>query len=396
MSKILLFLHRFFHTSSRILGWLKFHPKNLDIRTFTATLVKMILSLLLELINFYVLLLIYIHKKIITNILKFERFKNWVKKWLMWRRGLLFRPATHGGVVVLTIIVIISGSIFGRNEIAAQSISPTEEGLLITGTTTETIIPANRVRLEIINHTVSSGETLSSIGKKYDLNVESTQWLNNLTDINDLQPGQVLRIPPLNGVVHKVKQGDSIDTVAKKYQASTQAIADYPGNFLDDTFALRINQELIVPDGVLPQTPKPKPTAPPALAQGGVSKSGKVSASGRFLWPTSGSTSQHFSWFHPGEDIHSFASPPIQSSDSGTVVLVQYLKWSYGHHVIIDHGNGYQTLYAHLSRIYVGPGERVVRGQAIGQMGSTGRSTGPHLHFEIRKNGTPVNPLSYF
>lgn len=376
--------------SSSFKNWVKINPGVfLEIN-------KSIFSTVLETFNFSIFLIGYIKTKFFSNLLRLERAKNWLKKWLMWRRGVLFRPATHGGVVVLSLLVMLFGSIFGRTEIEAQSISPTEGGLLIAGVTSETIIPDNRVRSEIVSHTVVSGETLSSITKKYDVGVESIQWLNNIKDVNDIMPGELIRIPPVSGVIHKVKSGDTIESVAKKYQVSAQAIADYPFNYLDDSFTLKPGQELVVPDGVMPQAPKPKPALPPALAQGGSAKPEKVSASGRFFWPTSGSISQHFSWWHPADDINSFDSPPILASDSGTVVLVQYLRWGYGYHIIIDHGNSYQTLYAHLSKIYVSPGEKVSKGQTIGQMGSTGRSTGPHLHFEIRKNGTPVNPLSYF
>jgi murein DD-endopeptidase MepM/ murein hydrolase activator NlpD len=113
------------------------------------------------------------------------------------------------------------------------------------------------------------------------------------------------------------------------------------------------------------------------------------------LWPAGGGISQYFVWYHKGLDIANKSAPGIAASDAGTVTYAGCLKWGYGCHVRVDHGNGYETLYAHLSRYYVDAGESVSRGQSLGQMGCTGRCTGTHLHLEIRKNGALVNPLSF-
>ncbi|OGY28200.1 MAG: hypothetical protein A2802_00510 [Candidatus Woykebacteria bacterium RIFCSPHIGHO2_01_FULL_43_29] len=360
-------------------------------------LLSFIISLSLEVVKFIFVLTVYSQKKTLNGLLRIEKSKNWFKKWLMWRRGVLFRPATHGGVVILSVLVVGIASAFGGNQIEATSISPTEGGLLIAGTTSETIIPEDRVRSEIVTHVVMGGETLGAIAKKYEVNVESIQWLNKLQNVNEIAPGDELRIPPLSGVVHKVQSGDNIDSIAKKYQANTQAIVDYPFNYLDDSFALRVGQELVVPEGVPPAAPKPKPVTPTYLANGGsASPKANAGASGKFLWPTSGDISQYPVWYHMAVDIANSAAPGVAVADSGTVTLVQYLRWGYGYHVIVDHGNGYQTLYAHMNRIYVNPGDKIAKGRTLGQMGSTGRSTGTHLHFEIRKAGVTLNPLSYF
>lgn len=378
-------------------------PLSSDLNSSFKNLPKDIVSLGVEVARFSLVTSVYFHKRLVRTFLKIEKSKNWLKKWLMWRRGLLFRPATHGGVVMLSVIAVALGSIFGGSDIEAQSISPTEGGLLIAGTTSQTIIPENRVRSEIIDHTISSGDTLSSIARKYDVNVESIEWLNKVINVNDITPGDVLKIPPVSGVVHKVKSGDSIESVAKRYGVNSQNIANYPFNYLDDSFELKIGQDLVVPDGTPPATPKPKPVQPSALANGNTgtktSPSGSTAPTGRFLWPVQGEVSQTPSWYHMAFDIANSSLPPVQASDGGTVVSVQYLRYGYGYHVIIDHGNGYQTLYAHLSRIYVSdePGKnRVSKGQTIGQVGTTGRSTGPHLHFEVRQGGTPINPSRFF
>ena len=124
----------------------------------------------------------------------------------------------------------------------------------------------------------------------------------------------------------------------------------------------------------------------PAIIAGG---------NGQFQWPTNGVITQYPVWYHMALDIANNAAPGIAAADSGTVSLVEYLRYGYGQHVIVDHGNGLQTLYGHMSEIYVKPGDRVARGQIIGRMGSTGRSTGTHLHLEVRKNGVIVNPLPF-
>jgi murein DD-endopeptidase MepM/ murein hydrolase activator NlpD len=208
--------------------------------------------------------------------------------------------------------------------------------------------------------------------------------------------GETLKIPPVTGIVHKVREGESIYSIAKKYKAEAQGIVNFPFNdFTDlDTFALSVGQTLIVPEGVMPQAPAPVRPSTPSFAspQAPITAGG----SGQFMWPTNGVITQYPIWYHRAFDIANPSSPPVVAAGSGTVVLVQYLRYDYGQHVIIDHGGGMTTLYAHLSEINVKVGDSVNRGQVIGRMGSTGRSTGTHLHFEVRINGTAVlNPGSY-
>ncbi|MDP3983234.1 MAG: M23 family metallopeptidase, partial [bacterium] len=156
---------------------------------------------------------------------------------------------------------------------------------------------------------------------------------------------------------------------------------------LEPIESLKIEKDNL-PDGVIQGT-KPvirlAPIDPEIIARG----------DGQFLWPTNGRITQNFVWYHKGLDIANNSAPSIAAADAGTVVYAGCLKWGYGCHVIIDHGNGFQTLYAHLTQYYVNVGDAVARGQSIGQMGSTGRSTGTHLHFEVRKNGTAFNPMSF-
>jgi murein DD-endopeptidase MepM/ murein hydrolase activator NlpD len=149
----------------------------------------------------------------------------------------------------------------------------------------------------------------------------------------------------------------------------------------------------MVPDGIMPKVVPLQPQ-PRYFAQ--VPSAGTITGSGQFAWPASGQISQGYSWYHKAIDIANAASPDILASDDGQVIVVGWpAPAAYGNRVIIDHGNGYTTLYAHLSQIYVSAGQQVSRGQAIGKMGSTGRSTGTHLHFEIRLANAAQNPFNY-
>jgi len=122
---------------------------------------------------------------------------------------------------------------------------------------------------------------------------------------------------------------------------------------------------------------------------------GAKRGSGRFVWPTAGYVTQGYKRYHLALDIARAIGTPVKAADNGFVVAAGWGNDGYGNNIVIDHGNGYQTQYAHLNRIYVKVGQAVGKGTEIGQMGSTGRSTGPHLHFEVRKNGVRVNPLSF-
>src|SRR3989344_5942419 len=230
------------------------------------------------------------------------------------------------------------------------------------------------------------------IAATFDVSEETLRWANNLTGKNPvLKPGQILNIPPVTGVVHKVKRGDTVYTIAKKYETEAQNIVNYPFNdFVDlENFTLAVGQLLVVPGGVMPEEVKPGVTRPPApqyLAK---------QSSGQFLFPTSGSVSQQPIWYHMALDIANKEAPDVYASEAGTVSQVICVKGGYGCHIIINHGGGTETLYAHLQSFYVSAGASVTRGQALGRTGSTGRSTGTHLHFEVIINGARVNPWGY-
>jgi murein DD-endopeptidase MepM/ murein hydrolase activator NlpD len=253
---------------------------------------------------------------------------------------------------------------------------------------------SDKPRADIYEYTVENGDTLAAIAKKFGVDTDSIMWLNKNVNEKKLKPGSVMYIPPVTGVVHTVKSGETIYSIAKKYNVSAQAVVDFPFNEFtnDETFALAIGQQLIVPDGVMPEEIVTSPRS--YLANQLTPNAGAVSATGVWIWPTAGTITQQFRSWHKGLDIANHAGGNILAADSGTVVVAGWPDNSgYGNRIMIDHGNGYRTLYGHLSKISVVVGQTVKRGDVIGFMGSTGRSTGTHLHFEIRSDSGNRDPL---
>lgn len=335
--------------------------------------------------------------------LYFEKYKSFLVNILMVRRGANTSLFLHGSILGLAISVLVAGGVISSNSVVSGSypgipanplVAGTRDDLLSTGVITSTITPvtiiSDKPRDKIFEYTVVAGDTISSIAKEYGVSENTILWENDLSTSSIIRAGQKLSILPVSGVAAKVASGDTIYSVAKKYQANAQAIIDFPFNDIGDDFQLTSGQVLIVPDGAPPEKPKPVPTQ--YLAQQNIPVADLGSAT--FIWPASGDLSQYFAWYHPGLDISSLSGGPILAADAGTVTVAGWPdNYGYGNRVIIDHGNGYTTLYAHLSAIYVAAGQTVSKADAIGAMGSTGRSTGTHLHIEIRNNGTPLNPL---
>ena len=348
------------------------------------------LLLVLNFTSFLLYVLIYTIKKTQGSFNFLVKKKDQLVKTLMWRRGLLFRPATHGGVVALAIVAVIFGSVFGKSGVEAQNLEVEEGQVLQASTSSETISPQNRPRTEVLTYEVRGGDTVSTIAQSFGVSTETILWANGISDVNSLKPGQQLKIPPVTGVMHTVKSGETLDAVAKKYKGDTQTIADFPGNFIDDSFAIKSGQVLVIPNG------KIEPAAPPRTAVAKTNTNTPAAkGSGALRWPVSGSISQYASFFHPGAiDIANDTGTPITAADSGRVITAIKQGYGYGWHVTLEHGNGLTTIYAHMSALYVSVGQNVSKGQTLGAVGSTGRSTGPHLHFETRRNGAPVNPMS--
>lgn len=332
---------------------------------------------------------------------RFETRKDGLVDRLTKERGRWVRPFIHSGVIILVFVGITLGPAILDETVRARSQdygvggSGTVLGLS-TFSLAETVatLVSDKPRAEIIQYDIQPGDTVSTIAKKFDVSDDTIYWENNITPKTVLKPGDKLRILPVAGVRHTVSRGDTVDSIAKKYDVSAQAIVDWPFNTFvnDETFALAVGQSLIIPDGVKPDQ---VPVSPRQYLARQTPDAGTVVASGQWVWPAAGKLTQFFAWYHPALDIANKSAPQVVAADAGKVVAVISQRYGYGNHVIIDHGNGFQTLYAHLSSFAVSEGQTVGQGSAIGNMGSTGRSTGTHLHFEIRQNGAALNPLNF-
>lgn len=339
----------------------------------------------------------FILKSLHISFLRFEERKGVFVTALYRERGKRSRQLTHYGMAGITALGVIMAPLIAQ-EFPGQNVNPWQVSAAPTVLSASTSDPgidtqiSNKVRDSIISYQVQSGDTVASIAEKFGISADTIRWQNDLTG-DKIKIGQNLQILPVTGVAHTVAKGDTVYSIAKKYDAEAQAIVDFPFNTFsnDETFELAIGQTVIVPDGVMPTAggnaiPRARQITPDA---------GTVVASGKFVWPVSGTITQYFSWYHPGIDIANNAEPLDVAADAGRVEFAGWDPSGYGNMVLINHGNGFETRYAHLSQVMVISGQSVARGSVIGRMGSTGHSTGPHTHFEIILNGVHVNPLSY-
>ncbi len=271
----------------------------------------------------------------------------------------------------------------------------------------DTVIP-NRSTDEVIKYTVVQGDSVFGIADAFGIQPETVLWANE-AELNDdphsLTPGQELNIPPIDGVYYQWEAGDTLESVAQEFEADVQDIIDWVGNQLDLTNpSVDPGQWIMVPGGhrefkqwIVPTIPRGSAGVSASLYGPGACPGGYEGGavgSGAFIWPSPiHEISGNDYWSgHLGLDIAAGEGVGIVASDSGVVVFAGWGNGGYGNMVMIDHGNGYQTLYAHLSQVSVNCGQSVGQGQLIGYGGSTGNSTGPHLHFEIRYLDGFVNP----
>ena len=331
---------------------------------------------------------------------RFEVFKDLLVDMLYKKRGKYVRPFLHFGTIGLIFFAITVGPVIFSSGGEQQQVASNVLSSTVYGSDFLTK-QAEEVRQfrggEIIVHVVGEGETISSIAALYGLQQDTILWENDLTASSKIKPGDELRILPIDGVRHKVTRGETIYSIGKKYkldEAQVQVIVDYPFNeFLnDETFELATGQHVMVPDGVKTTVSVARPIARTVFT---TPDAGAVTAAGSFVWPTSGRITQGYRFYHKAWDIANSGGGPILAADAGTVVSSGWDPSGYGNKVVIDHGNGYVSLYAHQSVLQVVVGQRVNRGDVIGQMGSTGRSTGVHLHFEIRQGGVLLDPGNF-
>lgn len=277
---------------------------------------------------------------------------------------------------------------------------------------------------------VQPGDNLTRIALRFGVSSETILWANSLSDPNSLFVGQSLRVLPISGVVHQVRAGETLSSIAAGYGASATGIVEY--NVLADPNQLTVGMTLLIPGG-RPATPLPSPTSvpsptattlpsptpqptatptrvpptptppppipspmpPPPTPTPVATPAPPAAGSGQLAWPVAGTITQHFNErTHHGLDIDAPEGTPVRAAADGTVVNLHPGQSGYGWFLVIDHGNGLKTLYAHLGGFNVKAGDTVRRGQQIGVVGMTGLTTGPHLHFEVTVNGRLVNPLS--
>jgi murein DD-endopeptidase MepM/ murein hydrolase activator NlpD len=279
-----------------------------------------------------------------------------------------------------------------------------DESSLLRNPETHTVAPT-RPRSEPSEYTVVSGDAVFSIAQKYNISPETLLWSNYdvlKDDPHSLRPGQVLQIPPTNGILYEWEEGDTIDVIARDFKAEVNDILNWSGNRLDLTNPeIEPGEMVMIPGG---EREFQNWASPPTFAVGRagvyntvpgaceVDSSGMYGG-GYFIWPADNHylSGNDFWSGHLAIDIAAGTGAPIYAADAGVVVFAGWYS-NYGYMVMIDHQTGYHTLYAHMSIINVSCGSSVYQGQMIGNAGSTGNSTGPHLHFEIRYLGGFINP----
>lgn len=374
-----------------------------------------------------------------------KRLRDWRSLWLAiqargWR-GAVLRYARHLAALAL----VLAGAVAARagwldiplealrqapfSALAAQSTStPMAEvlgpeilppfaggGVEASGvqrrTQGHTEIPT-RPRLDVIKYVVQQGDSLFGIAERFGLKPETVLWGNYdilQDDPHSLQPGQELNILPVDGTAYTWNSGDGLNGVAKFFGVSAQDILDWPGNQLDPEVdpgnpAIQPGTLLVIPGGYReiptwrsPRITRSNPGVASILGPGacGAIYDGPV-GTGAFAWPT---PLRYLSGFdynpslgHPAIDIAGNTGHVITASDSGVVVYAGWNDWGYGLVVVVDHGNDWQTLYAHLSQVNVNCGSSVFQGNVVGLMGCTGNCSGSHLHFEVRYGDGFVNP----
>lgn len=261
---------------------------------------------------------------------------------------------------------------------------------------------SKRPREGRVEYVVQPGDTISTIAEKFEISVSTILWENNLGAYSIIRPGDKLGILQANGIMHTVGKGEGISFIANKYKIDEAKIIEF--NKLGNDGKLAAGQRLLIPDGrKIESEYKPKTYSGYSglsvlkniIDRGNAPQGASPVTGNKMNWPTVGRRiTQYYSWRHTGLDVANKVGTPLYAADSGVVTVAGWGS-GYGNQIVIDHGGGKQTRYAHCSKFYVKKGDRVAKGETIAAMGSTGWSTGSHIHFEVIINGRKYNPLNY-
>jgi len=344
-------------------------------------------------------------------------FEDWLP-WFLWvvvvvllavLTTMIIRKTPMGAYAVeatpVPVVVSTGGGKAAGNSVPMPDYTPAKDVLSMQRESDmHTIIPS-RPNSSATTYTVEKGDSIFAIANKFKLKPETILWANYSTlndDADALSVGSVLTIPPVDGIYYKWLKNDALDAVAAKYKVKATDIVSWPGNKLDLTNPdIKPDSYVMIPGGwreshqwLVPTIWRPKAGASRGITAQCTLPENGANGSGSFVWPSVNHylSGNDYSGTHLGIDIAAADGSPLYAADSGLVVYSGSIGGGYGLMIMIDHGNGYTTLYAHNSSLLAKCGQSVSKGQVIGYTGSTGNSTGPHLHFEVRLNGGFINP----
>jgi len=279
------------------------------------------------------------------------------------------------------------GNGIGGGYLAEELISEGESDVLLTTVSLDSVSePETIAKTHILlcdSYMVQSGDNISTLATNFGLNQDTIISVNKITYSRGLQAGKPLKIPNQDGIFHTVKNGENLSAIAEKYKANTETIRTVNELFSDKVVT---GTDLFIPGARLDW-----------------SKLQEINGE-LFIWPINGAITSYYGWrrnpfnrslrhFHNGLDIKGNTGTPVRAAMAGRVSAVGYDN-VFGNYVIISHHSGYRTLYGHMHVIRTKTGAYVSQGERIGDVGNTGQSTGPHLHFTVYKNGATINPRS--
>jgi murein DD-endopeptidase MepM/ murein hydrolase activator NlpD len=294
------------------------------------------------------------------------------------------RLAAHGWALALALLVLALAPLAYRQPVAEAHATTVSASLPFKTSIDDSALrapstPAHARQLSpLVHYQVKHGDSVDRIAARAGITVDTLVQINRLSWPPLVTSGRRLLVPPIDGTMVRIDPDQSLSTIARTFRVDPTALRTVNGLGPDATLPSQLFIPAMKTDDV---------AQPAAASEPGGSRQHLV----RFAWPAHGTITQYFWEYHPGIDIANDVGTPEFAADAGKVV---FAGWgSYGIYVEIDHGNGFHTIYGHMSAVQVTTGQPVTQGQQIGLMGATGRATGPHLHFEIRFQGAPQNPI---